>query len=147
MAIGLSSLLTFLVPAVLHLLSVKTFDSQGYLGTICTYGFLLVYILISMAAPVYLYRLRKLRPRDLVFSILGVAFMLLLVVGTVGIPGSTLFPPPSPPQNMFPYLFLLYLAAGCGWFVIQRLRYPRMVKGMQRSVEAIHASFHEKDNF
>ncbi|MBV9389820.1 MAG: APC family permease [Chroococcidiopsidaceae cyanobacterium CP_BM_ER_R8_30] len=146
-AIGLSSLLTFLVPTVLHLFSVKTFDSQGYLGTICTYGFLLVYILISLAAPVYLYRLRKLRLQDVVFSVLGVAFMLLPVVGTVGIPGSALFPPPAPPQNMFPYLFLLYLAAGCGWFVIQRLRYPRMVKGMQRSVEAIHASFHDEENF
>ncbi|MBV8887032.1 MAG: APC family permease [Chroococcidiopsidaceae cyanobacterium CP_BM_RX_35] len=146
-AIGLSSLLTFLVPAMLNLLSVKTFDSQGYLGTICTYGFLLVYILISIAAPVYLYRLRKLRPQDVVFSVLGVAFMLLPVVGTVGIPGSTLFPPPAPPQNLFPYLFLLYLAAGCGWFFIQRLRYPRMVRGMERAVEAIHASFHDKEKF
>ncbi|MBV8883206.1 MAG: APC family permease, partial [Chroococcidiopsidaceae cyanobacterium CP_BM_RX_35] len=78
-AIGLSSLLTFLVPAMLNLLSVKTFDNQGYLGTICTYGFLLVYILISIAAPVYLYRLRKLRSQDVLFSILGVAFMLLPV--------------------------------------------------------------------
>lgn len=145
-AIVLSSLITFLIPASVNLFGVTAFDSQGYFGTICTYGFLLVYILVSIAAPVYLYRLRKLRPMDVVFSLLGVVFMLLPVVGTVGIPGSTLFPPPEYPQNVFPYLFLLYLATGCGWFFMQRLRYPKMVRRMERSVEAIHTRFDETEN-
>lgn len=120
---------------------IKAFDSQGYFGTISTYGFLLVYILVSIAAPVYLYRLKKLQVKDVVFSVLGVAFMILPVLGTVGIPGSTLFPAPEAPYNSFPYLFLLYIAAGCGWFFFQRMRYPKMVRGMQRSIDAIHDSF------
>lgn len=140
-AIALASLITFLVPAALDIFHVKAFDSQGYFGTICTYGFLLVYILVSIAAPVYLRRLGKLRVIDVVFSVLAVAFMLLPVLGTVGIPGSTLFPPPEAPTNSFPYLFLLYLAAGCGWFFYQRMRHPRMVKRMERSINEIHASF------
>jgi amino acid transporter len=139
-AVGLSALIMFLVPASMNLCGLQPFESMGYLGTICTYGFLLVYILVSIAAPVYLYRLGKLRPMDMVFSLLAVGFMMIPVVGTVGIPGSNLFPVPEAPYNTFPYLFLLYLAAGFGWFVIQRLRFPRMVRKMERAIEAIHVS-------
>jgi amino acid transporter len=142
-AVMLCSLITFLIPASLNLFGVKTFQILGYMGTICTYGFLLVYILVSLAAPVYLYRLGKLRPIDIVFAALGVAFMMLPVVGTVGIPGSNLFPVPDAPYNIFPYLFSLYIALGFGWFVIQRIRYPKMVKKMERSIDAIHASFRD----
>ncbi|WP_019500490.1 APC family permease [Pseudanabaena sp. PCC 6802] len=141
MAIAVSSLLTFLVPALVNLFGVKTFDSQGYFGTICTYGFLLAYILISIAAPVYLYRLGKLRLRDVVFAILAIGFMLLPVVGTLGIPGSELFPTPAFPNNMFPYLFLLYLTVGFGWYVFQRVRSPILMGKMQQSIEEIHIQF------
>lgn len=145
-AIALSSLITFLLPAALDVFHIKAFDSQGYFGTISTYGFLLVYILVSIAAPVYLYRLKKLKVKDIVFSVLGVAFMLLPVLGTIGIPGSNLFPPPEAPLNSFPYLFLLYLAAGSAWFFYQRLRHPRMLKRMERSINEIHASFDNIEN-
>ena len=69
--------------------------------------------------------------------------MMIPVVGTLGIPGSNLFPVPEAPYNVFPYLFLIYISAGFGWFVIQRVRYPKMVKKMERSIDAIHASFKE----
>ncbi len=91
-AVTMCSLITFFVPAVMSLFNIKLFESMGYLGAICSYGFLTVYILISVAAPVYLYKIRKLQLRDIVFSILGVAFMTIPVLGSVGIPGSTLFP-------------------------------------------------------
>ncbi|HEY9642899.1 MAG TPA: APC family permease [Coleofasciculaceae cyanobacterium] len=142
-AIALSSMITFLVPAVMTLFGLQPFVSMGYLGTLCTYGFLLVYILVSVAAPVYLYRMGQLRPMDVVFSVLGVAFMLIPIMGTVGIPGSNLFPVPAAPYNTFPYLFLLYLALGCGWFMIQRMRSPKIVRRMQREIEAIHLSFND----
>ncbi|BAU11844.1 amino acid permease-associated region [Leptolyngbya sp. NIES-3755] len=138
-AIALSSLLTFVLPTAIVLCGVSPFDSQGYFGTICTYGFLLVYILISIAAPVYLHRLGELRPMNVLFSILGVGFMALPLIGTIGIPGSDLFLAPEAPTNVFPYLFALYIAAGFGWFVFQRCRSPRLVRQMQRSIEAIHA--------
>lgn len=140
-AIALSSFITFLIPASMTLFGIKPFEAMGYLGTICTYGFLLVYILISLAAPVYLYRLKQLRPRDVAFSILGVGFMTIPVVGTVGIPGSTLFPVPAGPTSMFPYLFALYLALGCGWFLWQKTRSPKMVRSMKLAIEAIHVQY------
>ncbi|WP_414572246.1 APC family permease [Nostoc sp. CCY 9925] len=140
-AVTMCSLITFLVPAVMSLFNIKLFESMGYLGAICSYGFLTVYILISVAAPVYLYKIRKLRRRDVVFSIVGVGFMMIPVLGSVGIPGSTLFPVPEAPYNIFPYLFLLYILATCGWFIIKRLRSPNLVVKMRQGIEEIHTRF------
>ncbi len=140
-AVTLSALTMFLVPACLSLFHVKLFDSMGYLGAICTYGFLTVYILVSIAAPVYLYKIRKLKFQHLVFSVLGVGFMMIPVLGSVGLPSSTMFPIPEAPYDAFPYLFLLYLTVTCGLFVIQRLRSPHVVRTMERNIDAIHDRF------
>jgi amino acid transporter len=140
-AVSILALVTFLVPTVMWMFGLKLFQNMGYLGTLCTYGFLLVYILVSLAAPVYLHRLRKLRFLDLVFSLLGVGFMMLPVMGMVGIPGNRFFPVPEFPYNLFPIIFLLYLLVGCGWFIQQKRRSPEMVVEMTRRIEAIHARF------
>lgn len=142
-AVTLCTLVMFLVPAGMALFGVPLFESMGYLGAICSYGFLTVYILISIAAPVYLYRLRKFRPRHGVVAVLSIAFMAIPVVGSVGIPGNQMFPPPAAPYNLFPYLFLLYLGITCGWFTWQSLRSPEIVRSMQRGIETIHAQFGE----
>ncbi len=140
-AVTMCSLIVFLVPASMSLFHVKLFDSMGYLGAICSYGFLTVYTLISIAAPVYLHKIRKLRLHHLVFSVLAVGFMMIPVLGSVGIPGSSLFPVPEAPYDAFPYLFLMYLIVTCGWFVIQRFRSPEIVSSMERGIEEIHAKF------
>ncbi len=145
-AVAIAAIFTFVIPASMTVLGLKPFDSMAYLGTICTYGFLLTYILVSIAAPVYLYRLRILRPLDVVFSLLAVSFMMLPILGTVGIPGSSLFPVPEAPYNSFPYLFLLYLGVSCGWFAIQRWRSPKLIMQMKRSIEAIHVRFRDSEN-
>ncbi|HBB34702.1 MAG TPA: amino acid permease [Cyanobacteria bacterium UBA8803] len=140
-AVTMSALVMFLVPASMSLFHINLFESMAYLGTICTYGFLMVYILISIAAPVYLHKIGKLHPLDVVFSVLGVGFMMIPVLGSVGIPGSPIFPVPEPPYDAFPYLFLLYLVTGCGWFIMQRLRSPEIVVSMERGIDEIHARF------
>lgn len=140
-AVSMCTLIMFLVPASLCLFNIKLFESMGYLGAICSYGFLTVYILISIAAPVYLYKIRKLRPLDVVFSVLAVGFMAIPVLGSVGIPGSTLFPVPEAPYDAFPYLFLLYLTIACSWFFMQRVRSPKIVVSMEQSIEAIYTQF------
>jgi len=63
----------------------------------------------------------------------------------VGIPGSTMFPVPEAPYDAFPYLFLMYLVATCGWFVLQRLRSPELVGSMEQGIDAIHAKFEEEN--
>ncbi|MFN6436916.1 MAG: hypothetical protein RMY35_008405 [Nostoc sp. DedSLP01] len=58
-----------------------------------------------------------------------------------GIPGSTLFPVPEAPYNVFPYLFLSYILATCGWFLMVRLRSPNVVVKMRQGIEEIHTRF------
>jgi len=105
-----------------------------------------VYVLISIAAPVYLHKIGKLRLRDVVCSVVAIAFMMIPILGSVGIPGSTMFPPPEAPYDAFPYLFLMYLVATCGWFVLQRLRSPELAGAMQHRVNAIHSTFDSEGN-
>ncbi|BAT55402.1 amino acid permease-associated region [Nostoc sp. NIES-3756] len=140
-AVTLCSMIAFLVPTVMSLFNIKLFESMGYLGAIASYGFLTVYVLISVAAPVYLYKIKQLRSPDVLFSVLGVGFMIMPILGSVGIPGSTLFPIPEAPYNSFPYIFLLYIAATCGWFIIKKSRSPHLVVGMHQAIEEIHAKF------
>lgn len=83
----------------------------------------------------------------MVFAVLAVAFMMIPVVGSVGIPGNSLFPMPEAPYNTFPYLFLLYLSVTCGWFLIKKQRSPHLAAGTIQRVDDIHARFAERNNY
>ena len=140
-AVGLVALVTFFVPAGLYLSGVSAFLSQGYLGTLCSFGFLVVYILISVAAPIYLHSIARLDKLALAYSIGGVAFMLLPFLGTIGVPGSTLFPPPDFPNNLLLALFALYMLIGLAWLWLQRARYPTMIPTMTNAIETVEIRF------
>jgi amino acid transporter len=140
-AVTLCSFIMFLIPAVMSVFHISLFESMGYLGAICSYGFLTVYILVSIAAPLYLRKIGKLKPRDILISAIAIGFMVLPVLGSVGVPGSCWFPVPDAPYNFFPYLFLLYLLVTCGWFMRQKRRSPGLVRSMKRSIEEIHNHF------
>jgi amino acid transporter len=123
---------------------VKVLDCYAYFGTIATYGFLVAYILISIAAPRYLAKEHQLRVPDLVVAVAAIAFMAIPVLGSFGVPGeNSLFPVPAAPYNVFPYLFLLYLVVGGGWFLILRLRNPEILQDMEDDIEASHTRFSE----
>lgn len=140
-AVTICSFLVFLIPVCLCLFGVKLFASMGYLGAMCSYGFLTVYILISLAAPIYLHKIKQLRLRDLVFSISAIAFMMIPVLGSIGIPGSQMFPSPEAPYNLFPYLFLIYITLTSGWFIWQRFRFPGITRSMKLGMEEIQEQF------
>ncbi|WP_009633549.1 APC family permease [Synechocystis sp. PCC 7509] len=135
-AVTMSSLFVFLVPASMSLFGLKILDVYGYLGTIATYGFLVTYILISIAAPMYLYREGILKFMDVATSVIAVLFMLVPVVGS-------LYPVPASPFNVFPYLFLMYLVVGGGWFMMLRLHSPEIIENMELELEKIHTKFNE----
>ncbi|MBW4518277.1 MAG: APC family permease [Scytolyngbya sp. HA4215-MV1] len=140
-AVTVCALILFLVPAGMALCQIKLFESMGYLGAIASYGFLTIYLLISIAAPIYLRRICQFQWRDAVIAGLSIGCMMIPVLGSVGIRGSRWFPVPQAPYDAFPYLFLIYLVITCGWFVWQRLRSPQVVRSMERGIEAIHAQF------
>lgn len=135
-AVTMASLFVFLVPASMSLFDLKILDIYGYLGTIATYGFLLAYILISIAAPVYLYRKQELSIFDIAIAAIAIIFMLIPVVGSV-------YPVPAAPFNVFPYLFLMYLVVGGGWFLMLRLHSPEIIENMEQELEEINNKFSE----
>jgi len=140
-AVALSALITFSVPSALYAGGVSAFACQGYLGTLCSFGFIIVYILISIAAPAYLWSINKLNRRAIACSVGGIAFMLLPLIGTVGIPGSELFPAPGAVGVLLVAIFLAYMAVGVGWIVLQRMRRPTMIVQMQNAIERVHRQF------
>jgi amino acid transporter len=140
-AVGVAALLTFGVPSVLCAAGVRAFDCQGYMGTLCSFGFIVVYILISVAAPAYLASLRALTIKAIIVAAGGVAFMLLPLIGTIGIPGSTLLPTPDATGVLLVCIFAAYMATGLGWLLLQRARHPKMIAQMQSAIEKVHHQF------
>jgi len=133
-AVALAAALTFAVPSALYLSGVSAFDCQGHFATLCSFGFIVVYILISLAAPVYLASIGELSRRALGYSAGGVGFMLLPLIGTTGIPGSSLLPTPDAAGQMFMAIFAGYMAIGLFWLVLQRMRQPELIAEMQSAV-------------
>jgi amino acid transporter len=146
LAVALSASVTFLIPASVYLFGVSAFDAQGYFGTLCSFGFLLVYVLVSIAAPMYLRGLGKLRTRDVFYSFLGGGFMLLPLVGMIGIPGSSWFPPPTFPNNLLIWIFVAYMAIGLVWLLIQKARSPKMFPAMKNAMDEADLKLSDAEN-
>jgi amino acid transporter len=105
--------------------AVTMFDDAG---TLAAFGFLLAYFMISVAAPFYLRKLGELRTRDVIVAVL--AFVCLLVP-TVG----SFYPAPPSPINLFPYIFVAYLAVGGSWLFVLNRRRPGTVAGIEADLE------------
>ena len=133
-AVTVSSVLAFIPAAVLAALKVGPFDIYGWVGTVATYGFIVTYIIVSVAAPVYLRRRGELTFSAAVTSVLAIVFMGTALAGAV-------YPVPPAPYNWLPYLFLGYLAAGWIWFDIAKRRSANVVKDIHSDLGAIRARF------
>jgi amino acid transporter len=114
-AVTFSSVATFALPAFLLFRGLGVLDVFNDLSTIATYGFLIVYALVSISAPVYLKQIGSLTVSSVVLSILGVLFMIPPIISTVS-------PTPAPPGDKFPYYFLAYLGLGIVWFMFLSMK-------------------------
>jgi amino acid transporter len=126
-AVAFTALLTFVVALSPSLFGVTQFDSQGYFGTLCSFGFLSVYVLISLAAPVYLRRIGELTASSIVIALVAAAFMVIPFLGVIGVPGSDLFPPPAYPNNILVWIYLAFMAAGAAWLFSLRKSKPEAI--------------------
>jgi amino acid transporter len=133
-AVGLTALLTFGIPCALYVCGVSAFEGQEYFATLCSFGFIVVYILISLAAPVYLASIGRLTVRSVFYAIGGVGFMALPLAATIGVPGSEIFPVTDAAGSHFMAIFAAYMAVGLSWLVLQRMRRPKMIDQMQHAV-------------
>jgi amino acid transporter len=115
-AVTVMAILIFLSPMVLTMIfKLEILDAFNDAGTFGAFGFLGAYFLIALAAPGYLKRKGILRGRDILLSAAAVLLLLVPAVGSV-------YPVPSWPVNIFPYIFMGYLLIGMGWFMRLRRR-------------------------
>src|SRR5260370_7549558 len=86
-------------------------NTFGYTSTFATFGFLVVYFLVAIAAPVYLKKQGELKTINVVWGVLGALAMVGAVIGSV-------YPVPGYPSNILPYLFLAYILVVSVCFLI-----------------------------
>ena len=110
-AVAVTSALALLLPSGLLLAGAAILDAYAYLGTIATFGFLAVYIVVSLAAPFHLKRAGELKGRDVAVAIGSALFMVVPLVGSV-------YPVPAAPYDRLPYVFAALMAAG-GVFLLR----------------------------
>jgi amino acid transporter len=92
---------------------VAPIDVFNNCGTLSSFGFILIYMLIAIGAAVYCKQLGVLTPVDLAISIVAVLLLLLTAV-------TLFYPVPAPPQRWFVYYFLAFIASGLVWFRLRR---------------------------
>jgi amino acid transporter len=116
-AVAISGLAAFLPLGLLTWLGVGALDVYGLLGTIATFGFLTAYMLVSIAAPIFLHAQGRLAFRDVVISGVALLAMGMAFVGSI-------YPLPAPPYSYLPYIYLALLLGGLTWSVVLNARNP-----------------------
>jgi amino acid transporter len=116
-AVLLASVAAFLPAAIMTLRGMNLFDIYGLIGTLATFGFVTTYILVSVAAPLYLRSQGRLTPPALGISVLAVLAMSAALLGN-------LYPVPEAPYSYLPYLYATLLLAGFAWSTIWSARTP-----------------------
>jgi len=114
-AVAIVVIAMLIVALAMYAARVSPINIFNYCGTLSSFGFIVIYAFIAIAAPRFLRRIGDHRPVD--YAIAALALLCLLV------PAITLFyPAPPPPTNAFAYIFLLYIGAGYAYFAIVRRR-------------------------
>ncbi len=108
-AVTILAIIAFAVPAILLYYGAGIMDIFGWVGTIATLGFLLCYILIVVAGPVYLYKNGELKPIHVVVAVISFIILCIPLIGSV-------YPLPAYPYNMFPFIFMGWLLLSGLWF-------------------------------
>jgi amino acid transporter len=98
--------------AVLAARGASGLDVYGWLGSLATYGFIVAYALVCVALPRYLRQHGAFTSGAQIVPGLAAAAMLLALVGN-------LYPVPEGPYGKLPYIYLAYLIAGLGWFMVR----------------------------
>ena len=84
-------------------------------GTLAAFGFIIAYILVTIAAPLYVKSLGELKASHLVIA---AGSLILLLIPTIG----SVYPVPPAPVKYFPYMFGAYFILGGIWIAVQNHR-------------------------
>jgi len=136
LAVAATAVLAFVPAGILASLGNGMFDIYGWIGTTATLGFILTYIGVSIAAPVYLAKRGELRPVTLIIPVIAVLLLLIALVGAV-------YPLPEGPAAYPIYAFLILLAAGVAWGVVLRLAVPAVKGRINADLKAIDERYRD----
>jgi amino acid transporter len=114
------------------------FDIISAMGSIATFGFLLVYILVPIAAPIYLRSLRALPADHIVVAIASILFLLIPTI-------ASFYPLPAAPADKFPLYFGAYMLVGIVWFAWLRLTSSGVVERIRQDSESDRAATVRED--
>jgi amino acid transporter len=138
-AVGIAAVLSFVPAGLLAWLGVRMFDIYGLIGTTATIGFILSYIIVSVAAPIYLHRRGELRPRHVVAQVGAIAFMAIALAGAV-------YPLPSAPGLYSIYAIIVLVGIGIVWGALLHVCAPSVRGRIQSDLAVIGTRFpHKRD--
>ncbi|HKP40219.1 APC family permease [Mycobacterium sp.] len=106
---------------------VATFSPAGrvvfdvYGGYVANYGFLTSYLLVVIATPVWLYKIKALTPLRLTVSVAATAALGYVIF-------SNFYPVPEFPFNILPFIFVGILLAGLAWYWYLKRAKPEVAK-------------------
>jgi amino acid transporter len=126
LAVTASCLFTMII--VLMCADTTQLNAFSCTATFGTFGFLLVYLLTCIVAPVELSRAGELSLGKLIVGALGSGLMIFVLIGTM-------VPMPSYPMSLLPYLFGAYLTLGILWYGIVSVRFPHALHGIELDLE------------
>jgi amino acid transporter len=130
LAVLWTSVAALLPAAIMTMRGMNLFDIYGLLGAISTFGFVTAYILVSVAAPLYLHSVGRLTPQAIAISALAIFAMSAALLGN-------LYPVPEAPYSYMPYLYAVLLLVGFGWSTIWHNRPPVFGAEVARDLGAL----------
>ncbi len=97
-------------------------------GTLCTYGFVVVYIGVAVTSAVEMKKAGLLKPIHIIASVIGAGLMGFVVYSSV-------VPWPAAPDNYLPEIFVAYALIGLVWFLVLRARSPQVLASLANDME------------
>jgi amino acid transporter len=92
-----------------------------YVGIVSSYSYLLAYLLVAIATPLWLRRIRALTAWHVLVSVLATAGIGYVIY-------KNLVPVPPTPYNVLPYVFAGLIAVGLAWYLYLRLYRPEVAR-------------------
>jgi len=124
--------LMLLGPFAIILAGHTPIDVINWMGTTATFGFMLAYLLVAIAAPLYLYRRGEPYIVPLVVGIIGSLIMLYVYYASV-------WPIQPMPGPLWPIIFVSWMIIGFAWYFIVRSRSPHVMAQIGASHETNEA--------
>ena len=129
-AVVVCGVAAFLPLGVLTCLGVGPSEIYGLSGTLATFGFLTAYVLVSIAAPIFLRAQGRLTVRDGLVSALALFAMVVAFMGNV-------YPVPAAPYNYLPYIYLGLLLTGLTWSVVLNARTSAFAENLDADFDTV----------